>query len=30
MVEVPDEVHTARIADLFDLVADSYDSLGVP
>ncbi len=29
-VEWPDEVHTARIADLFDLVADSYDSLGVP
>lgn len=30
MVEVPDEVRAARVADLFDLVADSYDSLGVP
>ncbi|PTR27417.1 methyltransferase family protein [Rhodococcus sp. OK519] len=29
MVEVPEEVHTARVADLFDLVADSYDNVGV-
>ncbi|MGO4202271.1 class I SAM-dependent methyltransferase [Rhodococcus sp. TAF43] len=30
MVEVPDEIRAARLAELFDLVVDSYDNVGVP